>query len=207
VPSAETAQIVACKVCGQVHAIDRLEPGTAAHCTRCGSRIAKRSHASLHFTAAFALAALILYVPANVFPIMEMDIYGATTTNTVWQGCTRLFGDGQWFIAIVVFLASIFIPLIKIVGLFTLIVMSRFELPHARPLRTRLYRFIEIIGRWAMLDVFVLAILVSLVKLQRLATILPGKGLFAFGCVVVLTLLASASFDPQLIWEKAEEAA
>ncbi|HUB26540.1 MAG TPA: paraquat-inducible protein A [Tepidisphaeraceae bacterium] len=198
--------IVACRVCGQAHSMDRLKPGTVAVCTRCGSMIARHTPESLQVTAALSLAALILYVPANVFPIMRMEIYGAATDNTVWQGCTRLFDDGQWAIAIVVFLASIFIPLLKILGLFVLVTTTWLKLPVARLARTWIYRVIEAVGRWAMLDVFVLAVLVSLVKLQRLATIIPGKGLFAFCGVVVLTLLASASFDSQLIWSEAEEA-
>jgi paraquat-inducible protein A len=197
--------VVACKVCGQAHGLDRLKPGTHAVCTRCGSTIARRMPASLQVTTAFSLAALILYVPANVFPIMRMEIYGAATDNTVWQGCTRLFDDGQWGIAVIVFLASIFIPLLKIIGLFILASTTWLHVSRGRLWRTWVYRVIDAVGRWAMLDVFVLAVLVSLVKLQRLATIIPGKGLWAFCGVVVLTLLASASFDSQLIWNSSEE--
>jgi paraquat-inducible protein A len=205
-PAPHPTRIVACKICGQPHAMSPLPPGTVALCTRCGSAIAKHTRGSLHLTAALSLAALILYVPANVFPILHMEVYGATTENTVWQGCARLFQDGQWVIAAVVFLASILIPLLKLLGLFTLVITTRFRLSRGRLARTWIFRVITGIGRWAMLDVFVLAILVSLVQLERLATVIPGKGLFAFGSVVVLTLLASASFDPQRIWNGSEEA-
>jgi paraquat-inducible protein A len=197
--------IIACKVCGQVHELDGEPPrGMVARCRRCGSKIARRTHRSLHLTAALSLAALIMYVPANVFPIMRMEMYGATMDNTVWQGSVRLFDDGQWGVAIVVFLASILIPLLKLMGLFFLSGTAMFHMQRWRGLRTGVYRFIDGIGRWAMLDVFVLAILVSLVKLQQLATIVPGPGVLAFCAVVVLTLLASASFEPQLIWEEQE---
>jgi paraquat-inducible protein A len=177
-----------------------------ASCSRCGSTLMKRTRGSLHLTAALSLAALILYVPANVFPILRLEMYGAVSENTVWQGCRALFEDGQWGIAVIVFLASIFIPLLKLLGLFYLVVAARLGMSRGKMMRTWVFRTIEGAGRWAMLDVFVMAILVSLVKLQRLATILPGAGLLAFCAVVVLTLLASASFDPQLIWEDEEEA-
>jgi paraquat-inducible protein A len=195
---------IACKTCGQVHVNEPLRPGMAAECRRCGSRIAKRTSGSLHITAALSLAALILYIPANIFPILRLNMYGASSENTVWDGCVKLFQDGDFVIAIIVFLASMLIPFLKLLGLFFLVAstklhMSRWKLP-----RTRIYRIIEVIGRWAMLDVFVMAVLVSLVKLQRLATIVPGKGLIAFTAVVVLTIFASASFDPQLIWEPEE---
>jgi paraquat-inducible protein A len=194
--------VMACRTCGESHLIEPLEEGTAAHCSRCGARILKRTPDSLHLTAAFSLAALILYIPANTFPILRLNMYGATSENTVWDGCKLLFTDGDYVIAVVVFLASILIPFLKILGLFFLVFTTKFGLPRWKMGRTWIFRFIESIGRWAMLDVFVLAVLVSLVKLQRLATIIPGKGLFAFGAVVVFTLLASASFDPQMIWQK-----
>jgi paraquat-inducible protein A len=187
-----------------VHTLEPLGPGTVANCRRCGSLIARRTAGSLHMTAAFSLAAIILFVPANIFPILKLDMYGATTENTVWQGAVLLYKDGDLVIAVVVFLASILIPLLKLLGLFFLVVSTKLNQRRWKMPKTWIYRIIESIGRWAMLDVFVLAILVSLVKLQRLATIMPGQGLLAFGLVVVLTLFASASFDPQLIWEKEE---
>lgn len=155
-------------------------------------------------TAAFTLAALILYVPANIFPILRLNMYGATSENTVWQGCVRLFTDGDYVVAVIIFLASMLIPFLKLVGLFFLVVSTKLHFSRWKLPRTWIYRIIEAIGRWAMLDVFVMAVLVSLVKLQRLATVIPGKGLVAFAAVVVFTVFASASFDPQLIWEKEE---
>jgi paraquat-inducible protein A len=198
--------IICCKICGQGHVMGRLKPGSVAICRRCGSPIERRVRGSLHLTAALSLAALILYVPANIFPILHMEIYGAATDNTVWSGVKVLAQDGDWVIAIIVFLASIFIPLLKLLGLFILTSTTLLRWEGGRLWRTRVYRVIEAVGRWAMLDVFVLAILVSLVKLEKMATIIPGKGLFAFAFVVVLTILASASFDPQLIWNEPEEA-
>ena len=174
-----------------------------ADCPRCGSRIAQRKTNSLHRTAALSLAALVLYVPANIYPILRMDYYGAYSESTVWDGCVRLFQDRMWFVAIIVFLASIVVPLFKLLGLFLLVTTAKSMRWQSE--RTSLYRFIDVIGPWAMLDVFLLAVLVAIVKLEQLATVLPGPGLIAFTCVVVLTILASMSFDPRLIWDKPEQ--
>ncbi len=202
--SDQASTLIACKICGQVHAIEPLAPASVAHCSRCGSIIQKRTPASLQLTAAFSLAALILYIPANILPILRLEMYGASSENTVWEGCKRLWEDGDVIIAGIVFLASIFVPLLKLLGLIFLVTATKLRLTKWKPLRTRVFRIIDSIGRWAMLDVFVLAILVALVKLQRLATVIPGAGLLAFGGVVVCTLFASACFDPQLIWEEPE---
>ncbi len=193
---------LACRICGQAHFYEPLTPGWEARCCRCGATLAQRSFKSLHFTTAFMLAALLLYVPANVFPILRMNLYGATSENTVWDGCVRLYKDGDLTIAIVVFLASILVPFLKLLGLLFLIISAKFKWTKWQHARSRIYKIIDVIGRWAMLDVFVLAVMVSLVKLNRLATVVPGSGAVAFTGVVVCTLLASITFDPQLIWNR-----
>lgn len=198
--AASAADIIACDVCGQVHRMMPLPAGRMAICVRCGSRIARHTRNSLHYTAALSLAAIILYVPANVFPILKMDLYGARSQNTIWDGCVRLWRDGNQLIAAIVFLSSIVIPLVKLLALFYLVISIKLFQSHGRRVRTWIYRVVDLIGRWSMLDVFVLAILVALVKLQRLATIIPGRGAMAFACVVVLTTLASQCFDSQTIW-------
>jgi paraquat-inducible protein A len=194
--------IVACETCGLVQRIEELPPGTAAECSRCGWLIAKRTPNSLARTAAFSLSALFFYVPANIYPILRMEYYGLYSENTAWQGVVRLYQDGQWPVAIIVFLASILIPLLKLLALFFLVVSVKFKSARWQRQRTWIYKVIDVIGPWAMLDVFVLAVLVSLVKLRQIATVLPGPGLLAFTAVVVFTLLASASFDPKMIWQQ-----
>jgi len=193
--------MIACKVCLQAYAEPALPPGMEARCVRCRARLARRSPYSMHITAAFALAALILYVPANIFPIIHMELYGAMSENTVWEGCVRLWQAQDYTIAVIVFLASMLVPFLKLLVLVCLVASRRLHVQRWKQARTRMYRFVDGIGRWAMLDVFVVAILVSLVKLQDLATIMPGKGLFAFAAMAVLTILATENFDPQLIWE------
>ena len=195
--------LVSCDTCGLVQSVDPLAPGMAAECIRCGSFVAaRRSTRSLHVTAALSLAALILYVPANIYPMMKMHLHGAYSESTVWDGIVMLVQHEQWFVAIIVFMASMVIPLVKLAGLFSLVVTAQMGWGRRLRGRTQLYKFIDAIGPWAMLDVFLLAVLVALVKLSSWAKIIPGPGLFAFTMVVVLTMLASAAFDPKVIWER-----
>jgi paraquat-inducible protein A len=180
--------------------MEEPEPGSVAECCRCGLVIARRKAGSLASTAAFSLAALIFYLPANLYPILRMKFYGAYSESTIWDGCVNLFQDGEWLVATIVFLASILIPLFKLLGLFFLTFTAWLKSARQQRQRIWIYRIIEVIGPWAMLDVFLLSTLVALVKLKQLATVLPGPGLLAFTAVVVLTILSSASFDPKLIW-------
>jgi paraquat-inducible protein A len=195
--------LIACETCGLVQQMDPLPPGTAAECARCSSFLsAAAGRGRLEITAALTLAALVLYVPANIYPILSMRLYGMYSESTVWDGVVSLAQHEQWLVAIVVFMASIVIPLLKLFGLLFLVLSARLSRARRLRNRTRLYKFIDAIGPWAMLDVFLLAILVALVKLGDLATVLPGPGLIAFTAMVVLTLLASASFHPKLIWSR-----
>lgn len=195
------SETISCNTCGLLQQLEG-EPrrGQVAECARCGSRLSEGPHGSLQLTAALALAALVLYVPANTYPIMRMHFHGAYSESTVWDGVVQLADQDQWFIAIIVFLASIVIPVLKLSGLLYLVITIRFRLGRRLRDRTRIYRFIDVIGPWAMLDVFLLAALVGLVQLGQIATVLPGPGLIAFAAVVVLTMLATASFDPRMIW-------
>lgn len=198
-----SASVVSCDTCGLVQALDRLPPGAAAECTRCGSFIAAGSSRSrLELVAALSLAALVLYVPANIYPILKMYLHGAYSESTVWDGVVTLMTYNEWAVAVIVFLASMVIPLVKLAGLFALVLTARMGWSRHLRERTWLYKFIDAIGPWAMLDVFLLAVLVALVKLSSWATVIPGPGLIAFTAMVVLTMLASAAFDPKLIWER-----
>lgn len=191
--------LIACEICGQVQQFENVPPGHQLNCMRCDSVIQRKQPNSRAYTTALTLAALFLYIPANIYPIMIMDYLGRHTENTVWGGVKALYQDHMWYVAIIVFLASILIPLLKLLGLFFLVITSG---EHWQRTRTRVYKVICCIGPWAMLDVFLLAILVALVRFGRLATVIPGPGIVAFTSVVVLTLLASSYFDPRLIWRE-----
>jgi len=199
--------LVACKICGLVQRVPALAPGAQAVCPRCGAVVVEHKVNTLGRTAAFSLAALMFYLPANIYPILQMELYGAHSENTVLDGCISLFQHGQRLVAVIVFLASLLIPFLKLLGLFYLVITTRFASRRRRLERTWIYRIIDVIGPWAMLDVFLLSILVALVKLGELATVLPGRGLFAFAAMVVLTILATTSFDPAQIWETPDERA
>jgi paraquat-inducible protein A len=192
--------ILACDTCGLTQRLDELQPGMTAECLRCGSSIISRPAGGAQTTAALTIAALVLYVPANVYPILQMNLYGAYSENTIWDGVVSLMRYNEYLVAAIVFLASIVVPLFKLLGLLFLVASVRWN--RGRRLRARIYQFIEAIGPWAMLDVFLLAILVALVKLGDLARVIPGPGLVAFTGVVIFTMLASQSFDPKLIWNR-----
>jgi paraquat-inducible protein A len=193
--------LITCHVCGQTQQVEPLPSDTVAECQRCGAILVKAKPDSLRRTAALSLAALFFYVPANIYPVLRMDLYGVHSENTVWDGVVRLYQDGEWFIGTIVFLASLAIPLLKLCGLFFLVVTTRVSTPYLRRARALILRVIVAIGPWAMLDVFLLAILVALVRLRQFATVTPGPGIVAFASVVVLTIFASASFDPKQIWQ------
>jgi paraquat-inducible protein A len=191
---------IVCTTCGLAQRVGILKPGMVAQCCRCAALICEHKVSSVENAVALALAALILYVPANIYPILRFNLHGAYSESTIWDGCVSLVKSDQWLVAAIVFFASILIPMFKLLGLFYLAITAQTNSLRNRQERTWIYRFIVVIGPWAMLDVFLLSVLVALVKLQQLATILPGPGLLAFTAVVVLTILASASFDPKLIW-------
>lgn len=197
--------LIACEHCGLVQRLPVLDRGASVHCARCGARLLHDEGARLARTAAFALAALMFYWPANLYPILRLEWYGTHSENTAWDGAIALFRQGQPVIGVIVFLASIVIPFLKLMILFYLVASVRLRSTAWRRQRAWLFRFLEMIGPWAMLDVFVMAVLVALVKLGELATVLPGRGLFSFTAVAVLTIMASASFDRRLIWDPPNE--
>lgn len=192
--------LVPCRVCLQPHQLDRLDEGTEAVCVRCGAVIGSKPRDSLHRTAAFSLAAILLYAPANLLPVIRIEQDGMTSDSTVLGSAIYLWDGDDHLVAIVVFLASFVIPILKLLGLAYLVGSIWANATHGPNVRTWVYRGIDSIGRWAMLDVFVLGVLVSVVKLDRIANVSAGPGALPFVCVVGLTLAATLSFDPRLIW-------
>lgn len=160
-------------------------------------------NASSQVSLACSLTALILYLPANILPFMTLEVYGNKNTATIWGGIVTLSEGGAWGIALVVFLASIFIPILKLLILFYLALTA--NIPSQQKLKTRLYNFVEAIGRWSMLDIFLLAVLVAIMKMGPWAHAEPGPGAWMFALVVVFTMLASAFFDPSTIWKNAHD--
>ncbi len=173
-------------------------------CPRCDAALHFRHPDSIRRTWSLLLSAYLLYIPANLLPIMETRSLFGVQDDTILSGVVFLWVSGSWPLALLVFVASIVVPLFKLLAL-TALALSVQRRSAFQPLqRTRLYRLIEVIGRWSMLDIYVVALLVALVQIKSFAAIVAGPGAAAFGAVVVLTLAAARSFDPRLIWDHVE---
>ncbi|WP_310634288.1 paraquat-inducible protein A [Paraburkholderia sp.] len=197
--TAREAGLDCCHVCGQ------LEPQQPhAHnrrCTRCDAPMHTRRPDALRRTWALLSAAAILYIPANVLPIMNTATLAHDRGDTILSGIVHFWLTGEWLIATVVFVASIMVPMLKLSALALLALTSQRRSQWRSAERTTLYRIVEFIGRWSMLDIFVIALTVSLVRFGSFGVVTAGPGAIAFGSVVILTMLAAMQFDPRLIWD------
>ena len=197
-PLASQLDLCLCHSCGM--ACDTT--GEPHECERCGAPLHRRKVNSLARTWAFMFTALAFYVPANLLPVMNTKMFGAGADSTIMSGVLELWQAGAWDIALIIFIASIAVPGIKFVALTLLLITVQRDSGWARKERAKLYRFVEVIGYWSMLDVIVVALVASLVKFQALADIEPRPGILFFGLVVVFTMFSAMSFDPRLIWDK-----
>lgn len=150
---------------------------------------------------AYLVAALIFYVPANLLPVMHTEMLGQGIDSTIGGGVLEFWESGAWDIALIIFIASIGVPAIKFFSLGLLLWTAQRRSNWARRQRSQLYRFVELIGYWSMLDVMVVALVAALVQMHELGTIEPRAGILFFGMVVVLTMLSAMSFDPRHIWD------
>lgn len=170
-------------------------------CSRCWSTLHIRKPYSISRTWALLIAALILYLPANLLPVMYTDMFGNGSESTILRGVIDFWRGGSWDIALLIFIASVAVPCLKFGVLGLLLVSVQRRSRWAMRERARLYRLIEVIGYWSMLDVLVVALVAALVQFRALSSIEPRMGILFFGLVVVLTMLASMTFDPRLIWD------
>jgi len=191
-----------CDTCGLV---TRGREGTL--CPRCGFALHHRKPESLIRTWALVLAALILYIPANMFPILTVIRFGAGQPSTILEGVRELMAAGEWPLALLVFFASITVPVLKLAGLILLLITTMMGLQSRRRDRVVLYRVLDAVGRWSMIDIFMESILVALVQFGAVVTIVPGPGALAFAAVVILTMFAARTFDPRLMWDGANATA
>jgi len=200
--TAQNQGLVSCHTCHLL--CRRAGPDAIMICPRCGSRLHQRKPNSIKRTWALVLAAFIFYIPANVLPITTVTSLGIAQSDTIMSGVLYFIKTGMWPIALVIFVASIFVPLIKLLILGFLLITVQRKSSWRQKDRTRLYRITEVVGRWSMVDIFVVTILVALVKLGALASIQAQAGAVFFCAVVVITLFAAMSFDPRLIWDTKE---
>ena len=197
--TAAQAGLVTCEKCDLV--CRPVEPAEPGYCPRCAAELASRHHRSIQYTWALVIAAAICYIPANVLPVLTTTALGSVDSDTIMGGVVLLYNTGSWPLALVVLVASVMVPLGKLAALsYLLISVQRRSISSNRE-RTRLYRLVEWIGRWSMLDVFVDTFTVALIQLQPLMSVEPGAGVLFFAGVVVLTMIAAESFDPRLIWD------
>lgn len=196
-PTAASQGMISC------HACSTLWQGACDgdNCGRCGARLHSRKPDSIQRTWAFLIAACILYIPANLMPVMITSSLLDEQRDTIMSGIIYFWVSGEWGLAAVVFIASFMVPLFKLASMLLMVLAAQRGSTWRLLQRARMYRLVEFIGRWSMLDVFVVSLLAGLVQIQGFATIMPGPGVAAFGAVVVLTMLASISFDPRLAWD------
>ena len=194
----ETAAARGLAIC---HSCGKVEPVAYGRCSRCGARLHLRKPESLERTWALTAAAALLYLPANLLPVLRVESFDGTQQSTIIGGVIQFWQQEDYPVAIIIFTASIMIPVLKLISLTWLTLAAR---RGWRPRRnTQLFRATELVGRWSMTDVFVVAILVGVVQLGSVMSIEPGGGAVAFAGVVILTMFAALSFDPRLIWDSA----
>jgi paraquat-inducible protein A len=195
--TATSLGLLSCHQCGKLW----KDAEQGQHCAHCNATLHIRKPDSINRTWALLITACIAYIPANMLPVMVTSTFFESHQDTILSGIIFFWVSGEWGLAAVVFIASFLVPLLKITALFTLLISAQQKSTWRQLERAKLYRMIELIGRWSMLDVFVVSLLVGLVQMQGFAQINAGVGIVAFGAVVVLTMLAAISFDPRLIWD------
>lgn len=193
--TAKSENLALCLVCHQ------LNPAYQGHCERCGGDVYVRQPRSFERTIAWLVTAIILYIPANIYPIMSTVAFTRVEPSTIVGGVIELWQQESYIIAMVIFLASIVIPIAKILVLIWLCVSLKLGLKNHKKERTVIYKYTELIGRWSMIDIFVVAILVALLQLGGIMVVEPGIAALSFAGVVITTMLAAEAFDPRLIWD------
>lgn len=198
--SAKSKGLVLCHACRRLNRFDEKQ----AHnkCSRCEARLHTRHENSLERSWALVIASVIVFIPANTLPIMTINSFGSGTPDTILSGIVVLVQLGMLPVAIIVFIASFMVPLGKILGLIILLLTVQRNSTVQPKHRTIMYRVVEFLGKWSMLDVFVVAIMGAVVNLGFITSIEPGRGAAAFAIMVVLTMFAAHAFDPRLIWDR-----
>lgn len=198
-PKAAAQGLAGCHTCG------RVAPVALGSCPRCGSHLHLRKPASIQNTVALMLGAAVLYVPSHLLPIMTITELGVVSHNTIISGMMTFWRTRDYPIVIVIFTASILIPLLKIVAMSWLCAAATGRAHPSLKMLGRIFWLTELLGRWSMVDIFVVGILVSIMQLGNYMTITPGPGVLAFAGVVVLTMFAALSFEPRLLWDRLDE--
>ena len=193
--TASTRHLHSCHMCMALTDIDK------PRCANCNTAVHSRNKNSLQVTVALLITSIILYIPANVLPIMYTNYLGAKVANTIVGGVITLWAQGSYPIAIVIFVASVVVPIGKIIALGWLCFSVKFNKVRSHQRSHDLFRLTEFIGKWSMVDIFVVTVLVALIQMGNFMSIYPGEAAIAFGSLVITTMLAAFAFDSRLIWE------
>ena len=194
-----------CSVCHAIVKVSIQANGEVAYCPRCDSEVHVRKPDAIQKTWAYLIASIVFYIPANVLPMMHVVTFAGTESDTIMSGVLYFMNTGAYLIAFVIFTASIFVPILKILILIYLLISVQKGSCRHRKRRKKLYVLTEIIGRWSMVDVYVVGTMVALVHFGALTEIKPGMGANFFLLVVIMTMLSAMSFDPKLIWDNTKE--
>jgi len=194
--------LAACHCCGLIQQLPELREKEYAVCQRCATTLNHGTDTRHHWSIALALSGLIFYIPAMLLPMMSIERLGHRNEDSLLSGLGALFADGYWFIGMVVLLFSVILPFFKLLLLLILSRQDSIKAPHHR---ASLYHTVEFLGRWGMLDVMLMAVLVAFVKLGNLVSIHAGAGLIAFTFLVLCSLCASLTFNPHMMWQKSTE--
>ena len=204
-PSARQLGLVSCHDCHLLSRMPKTSGRGTVHCPRCGGELHQRKTNSIARTWALVIAAMVFYIPANVLPMTITSAIGTVSADTIMSGVIDFMQHGCGELGLFLCAASVFVPFLKFIILIYLLLSVQFKWVRQPKNLTRLYRFTEAIGRWSMLDIYVVTILVALVKLGFLANIEAGPAALYFALVVVTTMIAAESFDPRLIWDVVED--
>lgn len=194
--TAREAGLARCTYCGALHRVP-----VATNCRMCGSDVVARKPFSLQRTWAFLFMGMMAYIPANILPIMYTNSFSGATSDTILSGVLALAYSGSWLVALIVFVASVVIPVTKFIVIAGLALSLHFRWDMSKHTRHRLHTMTEFIGRWSMIDVFVVAVLAALIQLGAILTVEPGWGISAFALSVIFTMLSATALDPRLIWD------
>lgn len=194
--------LASCHVCDQLVSLGEQSHG---QCPRCYSAVRYRKHNSINRAWAFLISAIIMYIPANTQAIMITGTLGQQTSDTILSGILYFLTHGDWPLALVIFSASVLLPLLKIIAIAYLLIGVQRGSYFRKKEKTRLYLIAELMGRWSMVDVFVVALLAALIQVGELSSIRPGPAGLAFAAMVILTMFSAMAFDPKLIWDQMEK--
>jgi paraquat-inducible protein A len=195
--------LLSCGICNSLYEMSNFEDTKNAICTVCGEHLHQRKPNSISRTWALIVAATLFYIPANIYPVMVVETFGKVESHTIIGGVIAFVHAGDYPLALLVFFASIFIPIMKILALMLLLISVQFKSKWNPEHRDTIYKIVETIGKWSMVDVFMISILMALVKLGSIVTIVAGLGSTFFALVVFFTIIAAVTFDVRLVWDNA----